>query len=121
MFTKAKQALKNFVLTARAARRAGEALIAAPVIGALAVAQDKFVGPVLHNDTVIPRLFAKTMCHVLGYTVVFNKASAPIVKEKGTQVLFTPNHQSVADPLVIRSVIDAAFVGKAELMDVPLV
>jgi 1-acyl-sn-glycerol-3-phosphate acyltransferase len=121
MFTAAKKAIKTFLLDARAARRAGEALVAAPVIGALVVAQDKFVGPVLHNDTVIPRLFAKTMCHILGYKVVFNKASAPIVKEKGTQVLFTPNHQSDADPLVIRSVIDAAFVGKAELMDVPVV
>lgn len=121
MFTQAKQMLKNIALNVRAARRAAEAVVAAPVIGALALAQDKIVGPVLHNETVIPRLFAKILCRVLGYKVVFNKASAPIVKQKGTQVLFTANHQSDVDPLIMGTLINAAFVGKAELMEVPVV
>lgn len=121
MFPQVKQFFKDLRLNVRAVRRAAEALVAVPVIASLAFAQDKFVGPVLKNDTVIPRLFYKIMCRVLGYKVVFNKASAPVVKDKDTRVLFTANHQSDVDALVIGSKIDAAFLGKAELMEVPVI
>jgi 1-acyl-sn-glycerol-3-phosphate acyltransferase len=119
MFEKIKNIAKSIIKNTRATWRAASALLAVPALLGLAGVQLAVAGPVFRNYTFIPKLFNRVACHILGYKVIFNKASAPIVKEKGTQTLFAANHLAMGDPLVLGSVLDTSFVGKAELENVP--
>lgn len=101
----------------RATARAIAALAGFPLfIGALAV-QKYIVDPLTGNQTVIPKFLCKVLGLTIGLRVEFNKASAPVVKDK--PVWFVANHMSNADFLVLGSQFDGTFVGKGDVLKWP--
>jgi 1-acyl-sn-glycerol-3-phosphate acyltransferase len=103
-------------------RAALRALVAVPVFiafGALTTVQAFIVGPLTKNYTTIPNLIYNTMRRIFGYKVVFNKASAPVVKDK--RVLFVANHLALTDFVVLGSVLNGTFAGKGDVLKWPLI
>ncbi|MBU6475830.1 MAG: 1-acyl-sn-glycerol-3-phosphate acyltransferase [Alphaproteobacteria bacterium] len=88
-----------------------------PVVAVLAALQGLVVGPLTRNDTLIPGLIYSGLRRIFGYKVVFNKASAPVVKNK--PVWFLANHMSGTDFITAGSVLNGSFIGKGELLKRP--
>lgn len=103
----------------RAAARMAAGIAAVPLIIGLTVMQAAFVGPVLRNRTLIPTLLYKMAGKLVGLKYEFNAASAPIVKDK--PAWYIANHMSTADFLPLGSKFDGSFVGKGELLKLPVV
>lgn len=103
----------------RVARRAAFGLVAVPLLLAGAGLQAAFVGPVLKNHTVIPQLFYNTLRRLMGIKLSFNESSAPIETKRPTW--YIANHQSIADFMVLGSILDASFAGKGDVMRWPVV
>lgn len=103
----------------RAALRATAAAIALPFfVGAVAL-QGFVVGPLTKDYAVIPNFLCRGLRSLLGYKVEFNKASAPV--ETNRQAWYVSNHLSIADFLVMGSVVKATFSGKGEVAQWPLI
>ena|SRR3990172_6332803 len=103
----------------RATIRAAAAVAAMIAFGALTTAQAFIVGPLTGNYTTIPSLIYNTMRRVFGYKIVFNKASAPVVKDK--RVLFVANHLALTDFVVLGSVLNGTFAGKGDVLKWPII
>jgi 1-acyl-sn-glycerol-3-phosphate acyltransferase len=103
----------------RAGLRMLAGVAAVPVFIALTALQGFVVGPLTGNTTAIPNLLYKTLGGLLGYKIVFNKASAPIVKDK--PVWFVANHLSIADFIVLGSKLDGTFAGKGDVLKWPFI
>jgi 1-acyl-sn-glycerol-3-phosphate acyltransferase len=88
-----------------------------PVLAATAF-QGFIVSKVSHNTT-IPNMIYKGLGKLLGVKVAFNKASAPIEKNKRTW--FVANHQSIIDFVVLGSTLDATFAGKGDILKWPVI
>ncbi len=86
---------------------------------ALTATQALIVGPLTRNYTAIPKLIYNSMRRLFGYKVVFNKASAPVVKDK--RVLFVANHLALMDFVVLGSVLKGTFAGKSDILDWPVI
>lgn len=103
----------------RATLRTAAALIATPGILGLSALQGLVVGPLTHNYTVIPKLIYKTLGKIFGYKIVFNEASAPLVKDKSAW--FAPNHISNADFIIAGSALNGTFAGKSDIQKWPII
>lgn len=115
MFKHIKKFFRDTFRNSRAITRLTTALVAVPVAAVTMLAlQTIVIGPLFRNRTLVPKLFSKMACGLLGLRVVFNKNSAPLVKDQPAIKMY--NHLSFLDPLVVGSVVDGAFVGKGELL-----
>ncbi len=101
----------------RALGRAAAGIAFLPVAATLAGVQGLVVGPLTHNDTVIPGVIYGGLRRIFGYKVVFNKASAPLVKDK--PVWFLSNHLSSMDFIPAGVILNGSFVGKGEIAKRP--
>lgn len=111
--------MKDFMKNLRAGVRAVMAVAAIPFVVGMAAAQGFIVGPLTGNYTVIPNMLYKCMRSLFGYKVEFNKASAPVVKDK--QAWFVVNHLSISDFIVVGSTINGTFAGKGDILKWPAV
>lgn len=103
----------------RAAARAAIGLFALPFFVAATALQGFVVGPLTGNYTAIPNALYNGMKHLFGYKVEFNKASAPVVKDK--QAWFVANHISIADFITLGSTLPGTFAGKGDILKWPAV
>ena len=101
----------------RMAVRAVAGVVAVPVIAGLLAVQ-RVVGPLTGNYKTIPNIVYGTLRRLFGYTVEFNAASAPLVKDK--PVWFVANHLSGADAFVVGGALDGSFVGRDDAMKWPV-
>lgn len=102
----------------RAALRLAVGLAALPLFVTLVTAQAFIVGPLFRNQHTIPGLLYNGLRRLFGLNVVFNKASAPIEKNKRTW--FVANHMSMVDFITLGSVIDGTFAGKGDILKWPI-
>lgn len=114
--------LKELNANLRAARRAAIGVVLLPIIVAATAVQGFIVGPLTEKRSkklynVIPNAIYKSIGALLGYKVSFNKASAPVSKDKPTW--FLPNHLSIADFVVIGSTLQGTFSGKGDILKWP--
>jgi 1-acyl-sn-glycerol-3-phosphate acyltransferase len=110
-----KDVLKNI----RAGLRTLVALPVAVSVVALAAVQGFIVGPLTGNDKIIPKIIYGALQHTLGYKIVFNKASAPQVKDKPTW--FIANHMSLGDFVVLGAKLQGTFAGKGDILRWPVI
>ena len=103
----------------RATRRAALSVAAVPAILGLTAVQGLIAGPVFRNYTAIPNTLYRMTRRMIGIKVVFNSASAPLVKDK--PVWFVANHITAADAVVLAGVLDGTFVGKGDIMKWPVI
>ncbi len=103
----------------RATTRLVAGVAALPAIVGAAALQGLIVGPVLRNNTVIPKLIFTSLRKILGYKVEFNAASAPLVKDK--PVWYLANHTSITDVVVAGVGLKGNFVGKSNIAKWPIV
>lgn len=105
----------------RATVRAAIAIAAIPVFVTLAAVQGFVVGPLTKNYTAIPNMLYNGLRALLGYKIefknAFNAAAAPPSKDSQTWVV--ANHVSVADFIVLGSVLDGTFAGKGDILKWP--
>ena len=104
---------------ARAAARAGLGVAATPVVLVLVAAQSAVVGPVFKNYTVIPNFIAGAARKLLGIKVSVNNKAAAVVDDK--PVWYVANHISTLDPFVLGGTLNGSFVGKGDLLKLPIV
>lgn len=83
----------------------------------LVILQGAVIGPLLNNHTVLPGLFYNGIRRLFGIRVEFNAASAPIEDKK--PVWYVANHMSIADFLILGSVLRGTFAGKGDIMRWP--
>lgn len=105
--------------TLRATLRTATLIAATPVIAAMTLAQSFIIGPLTGNYTLVPKLVNRGLAKLLGYKIVFNKASVPVVKDK--PAWFVANHQSIADFIILGSVLKGTFAGKGDILKWPFV
>jgi 1-acyl-sn-glycerol-3-phosphate acyltransferase len=111
--------LQTIADNTRATARAAVGLLALPVFLGLTALQGFVVGPVTGNYTTIPNFLYNSLRKILGYKVEFNKASAPLAKDKS--VWFVANHMSIADFVVLGSTLPGTFAGKGDILKWPMV
>lgn len=92
--------------------------VVAPLIIAGAAVQAVY-GAVTGDQKTIPNMIYNSLRMLLGYKIEFNKASAPIVKDK--PVWFVANHMSNADFVVLGSKLNGTFAGKGDVLKWPVV
>lgn len=101
----------------RALGRAATLMAYFPAVVVLAALQSLVVGPLLRNDTAIPNMIYGGLRRIFGYKIVFNKASAPLVKDKPVWLL--ANHLSTADFILTGVTLNGSFVGKGDILKTP--
>jgi 1-acyl-sn-glycerol-3-phosphate acyltransferase len=111
--------LQNVADNMRATARAAAGLLALPVFLGLTALQGFVVGPLTGNYTAIPNFLYNGLRKILGFKVEFNKASAPLAKDKS--VWFVANHMSIADFVVLGSTLPGTFAGKGDILKWPMV
>ncbi len=103
----------------RAAVRMGTGLALTPALLGLAAFQGFVVRPLTGNQTAIPNLIYRIGSRLIGLKVKFNKASAPVVKDR--PVWYVANHISNADFLALGVKLNGTFAGKGDIMKWPVV
>lgn len=114
-----KETVKNIFKNIRAGIRTLAFVAVAPLVILAATVQGAIVGRLTGNDNVIPKMIYNSLRHVIGYRIVFNKTSAPLVKDKSTW--FIANHMSLGDFAVLGSALRGTFAGKGDINRWPLV
>jgi 1-acyl-sn-glycerol-3-phosphate acyltransferase len=102
----------------RAARRMALAAAGIPWVVAMAMLQGLVVGPLFKNHTAIPNLVFNTARRILGFKVVLNEETAPLVRDR--PAWFLSNHIVAEDIVVVGSKLPGVFVGMAELTKWPI-
>lgn len=92
--------------------------VVAPLIIVGAAVQTVY-GAVTGDQKTIPNMIYNSLRALLGYKIEFNKASAPVVKDK--PVWFVANHMSNADFVVLGSKLNGTFAGKGDVLKWPVV
>ncbi len=103
----------------RASLRLLAAVTALPLFATAIAAQAVIARPLFNDTTTIPNMLYNGLRRLLGYKVVFNKASAPVVK--GKPVWYVANHMSIADFIVLGSKLNGTFAGKGDISKWPVV
>ncbi len=103
----------------RATRRTALGIAAIPVFLGLAALQGLVARPIFKNNTAIPNLLYRMTRRLMGIKVVFNEASAPLVKDKPTW--FVTNHTYGADYIPLGGLLNGPFIGKSDMMKIPVV